>query len=532
MSGAAGAVARSSFELGDLATAVAARLRRWRDEEVGERLWRRDHRLWSETPVAEIEDRLGWLDLPRTMVPLVDELEALAADARSEGLETVVLLGMGGSSLGAEMLQAALGDSQRLRVADSTHPEAVQALADSLDPQASVFVVSSKSGTTVETDSLLRFFWEWLERRVERPARQWVAVTDPGSMLGAAARERGFRRLFDAPADVGGRYSVLGPFGLVPAALGGLPVRPLLESAGAMARRCGPAAAVEDNPGLVLAALLGEAALAGRATLQLAATPPADCFSPWLEQLMAESTGKSGLGILPVPAEPLESAGAAEKAVLVAMGSAPPEVDQAPRARIRIAAAAELGGEIFRWQVAVAMASAVLGVHPFNQPDVQLAKKLAQQAVSGQVGAEPPPVSAVADADLASWLGSPAGYCSVQAFLAPRSATDERLERLRRALGRGSGLAATAGYGPRFLHSTGQLHKGGPPDGRFLQLVDRPARDIEIPGTGLSFGRLLRAQADGDAAALAQRGRRLLRIDLGGTPDDELDRLVARVEAA
>ena len=384
----------------------------------------------------------------------------------------------------------------------------------------------------METDSLLRFFWQWLDRRVERPAGQFVAVTDPGSMLGVAARERGFRRLFEAPADVGGRYSVLGPFGLVPAALGGLPLRPLLESAAAMARRCGPAAQVEENPGLGLAALLGEAALAGRATLQLAATPPAHCFLPWLEQLIAESTGKSGRGVLPVPAAPLESAGAAERAVLVAMGVEPPGLGQGPGARIQIPAAAELGGEIFRWQVAVAMASAVLGVHPFNQPDVQLAKKLAQQAIRGEAGAEPPPVQRAADANLASWLGSPAGYCSIQAFLAPCSATDERLERLRRALGRGSGLAATAGYGPRFLHSTGQLHKGGPADGRFLQLVDRPAHDMEIPGTELSFGRLLRAQADGDAAALTQRGRRVLRIDLGSTPDDELDRLVARVLAA
>ena len=532
MSAAIGEVPEPSFDFGDLAAVVDSRLRHWQAEGVGERLWRRDHRLWSQRPVAELENRLGWLDLPRTMRPRVDELESFAAGVADDGLETVVLLGMGGSSLGAEMLQAALGDPERLRVADSTHPDAVRELADRLDPDTSIFVVSSKSGTTVETDSLLRFFWAWLERRVARPAERVVAVTDAGSVLAAAAGERGFRRLFEAPADVGGRYSVLGPFGLVPAALGGLPLRRVLESADAMARRCGPSVPVGENPGLQLAALLGEAALAGRATLQLASTPPAHSLAPWLEQLMAESTGKDGLGILPVPAVPLRSAGPAEQAVLVAMGSELAEVGEPPNARIRIPAAEQLGAEIFRWQVAVAMAGAVLGVHPFDQPDVQLAKKLAQQAARGAAGAEPPSVVVAADADLAGWLAVSAGYCAVQAFLAPRAATDERLERLRRALGRRAGVATTTGYGPRFLHSTGQLHKGGPAGGRFLQLVDRPSTDVEIPGIELSFGRLLRAQADGDAAALVQRGRSLLRIDLGSTPAEELDRLVARVEAA
>jgi transaldolase/glucose-6-phosphate isomerase len=520
------------LESGDLAEAVDSRLGRWQAEGAVERLWRRDYRLWADRPLSELEDRLGWLDLPRTMTSMVDGLEAFAVAAAADGLDTVVLLGMGGSSLGAEMLQAALGDRRRLRIADSTHPDAVSELAGSLDPETVVFVVSSKSGTTVETDSLLRFFWSWLERRVERPAERFVAVTDAGSALAEAARERDFRRLFEAPADVGGRYSVLGPFGLVPAALGGLSLRPLLESAATMAMSCAPGVAAGENPGLRLAALLGEAALAGRATLQLAASGPASPFAPWLEQLMAESTGKDGLGILPVPAMPLESAGPPGRALLVALGSEPVDIGAPPRARIGIAAPEQLGGEVFRWQVAVAMASAILGVHPFNQPDVQLAKRLAQRAVRGEAGAEPPRVVSVADADLAAWLDAPEGYCAVQAFLAPRESTDERLERLRQTLGRQSGMATTAGYGPRFLHSTGQFHKGGPPGGRFLQLVDQPGNDVEIPGAGLSFGRLLRAQADGDAAALAQRGRSLLRVDLAGSPDDELDRLVARVEAA
>ncbi len=203
-----------------------------------------------------------------------------------------------------------------------------------------------------------------------------------------------------------------------------------------------------------------------------------------------------------------------------------------PGGRIPVAAAAELGGEVFRWEVAVAMASAVIGVHPFDQPDVQLAKQLARQVIGGEAAAEPPPVETVSAADLRAWLSPPAVYCSIQAFLAPRPGTDDRLERLRRELGRRAGVAATCGYGPRYLHSTGQLHKGGPPNGSFLQLVDRPACDVRIPGTELSFGRLLRAQADGDAAALARRGRNLLRIDLGGSPDEELEELIARIAEA
>ena len=529
---AGGGAAEPSFELGDLAAAVDRRLAGWRQRQAGARLWRRDPRLWREGPVAELEDRLGWLDLPDAMPALIEQLEPFAAAAADDGLETVVLLGMGGSSLGAEMLQVALGDPRRLRVADSTHPDAVRGLAAGLDPAAVVFVVSSKSGTTVETDSLLRYFWHWLDGKVERPAERFVAVTDPGSALAEAARARGFRRLFEAPADVGGRYSVLGPFGLVPAALGGLPLSPLADSAAAMARRCGPAVAVEENPGLRLAALLGEAALAGRATLRLAASAPAAGFAPWLEQLMAESTGKDGRGILPVPAEPPQAAGPAERAVAASLGAQPPGLGGAPGVSIPIAGAADLAGEVFRWEIAVAMASAVLEVHPFDQPDVQLAKRLAQRAVRGEAAAEPPPVATPEAADLADWLdGATAGYCSVQAFLAPGAGTDGRLEQLRRALGRRTGVAVTLGHGPRFLHSTGQLHKGGPAGGSFLQLVDRPAAEIEIPGTGLSFGRLLRAQADGDAAALAQRGRRLLRVDLGAAPDEALDRLLARVEA-
>ena len=531
MSSADGAVPAPRYELGELGAAVRRRLEAWAGRRAGERLWQRDHRLWSERPLAEIEDRLGWLDLPRAMPALLDELEPFAAEAAAEGLTTVVLVGMGGSSLGAEMLQVALGDPRRLRVADSTHPDAVLDLAAELDPAGTVFVVSSKSGTTVETDSLMRFFWRWLEDRVERPADHFVAVTDPGSSLARTAAERGFRRLFEAPPDVGGRYSVLGPFGLVPAALGGLRLRELGESAAAMAAACGPDVAVTRNPGLILAAFLGEAALVGRSTLRLAGSGPAAGFAPWLEQLVAESTGKDGLGILPVAAHPRRAAGPASGAVLVetgpAGGDAPP-----PSAWLPVAAGSDLGGEVFRWQMATAMASAIIGVHPFDQPDVQLAKKLAQRAVRGEADAAPPPCVPLAEADLAGWLEGARGYCAVQAFLAPDGAADEALEKLRRAVGGRAGVAATLGHGPRFLHSTGQLHKGGPAGGSFVQLVDRPRDDAGIPGTDLSFGRLLRAQADGDAAALVQRGRRLLRIDLGGDAGKGLEQLLAGLEPA
>lgn len=513
----------STLDPGPLVEAVAARVERWRRERFASRLFSRDHTLWSPEPLPELADRLGWLELPEAMAPRVEELERLGAEVAAEGVEAVVLLGMGGSSLAPALYAATFGhapDRPRLEVLDTTHPDAVAAAEARLDPERTVWVVASKSGTTVETLALFRHFW----RRAGGDGRRFLAITDPGTPLEVLARERGFRGTVLAPPDVGGRFSALSVFGLVPAALCGVPVAGLLESASAMAAAC---RGEEGNPGLELGALLGEAALAGRDKLTLLATPGFRALPAWLEQLLAESTGKGGRGIVPVDGEPrLDPAGLGPDRVLVTLalaGEGPAALPVGhPTVRMALASPVELGGELYRWEVATAAAGAVLGVNPFDQPDVQLAKELARRALGGElepgegVPAETP--EAVARLERLVAALDPGDYLAVQAFLAPAAATDAALARLRAALRRRTSCPVTVGYGPRFLHSTGQLHKGGPPTVRCLQLVDTPRSDLPVPETGTTFGRLIRAQADGDLAALAARGRQVLRIELGGEP--------------
>ncbi len=529
---AGAAVAPQRLAAAELEPAVTARLERWQRTELPRRLWRRDYRIWSAEPLPELGDRLGWLELPETMAARAAGLEQFAGEQRARGIRQVVLLGMGGSSLAPELFAAALGGAGAgFRLADSTHPDAVRALSAELDPGGTLFVVSSKSGTTVETRSLLGHFWRWCESQGVSPGERFVAITDPGTPLERLAAERGFARCETAPPEVGGRYSALTPFGLLPAALCGVDLDRLLGSARQMAERCGPEVPAADNPGLVLGALLGEASAAGRWLLRL--TPPreAKLLLDWLEQLVAESTGKQGHGVLPLPASPLGAAGRDDRTIAAGYGRVAAGPGAGPAATFELAEPYQLGGEIFRWQVAVAVCGEVLGVNPFDQPDVELAKRMAGRALRGETpeaAGEPRSAGAAA---LREWLGGRGGadYLAIQAFLAPGREIARQLELLRCRLGELGGLAATAGFGPRFLHSTGQLHKGGPASGRFLQLVDRPASDVEIPGEDTTFGRLVRAQADGDAAALAERGRPPLRLDLGPAPAEELARLVAEL---
>jgi transaldolase / glucose-6-phosphate isomerase len=546
------------LRLGSHAAAAERRLARWQAEDFGKRLWRKDPTLWTPDPkTPEIADRLGWLDLPESMQARLGALRQLGEQARAEGVRDAVVLGMGGSSLAPEVFSRTFAPGAgfpRLSVLDSTHPQAVAELASRLDPARTLFVVSSKSGTTTEMLSFFYLFWERAGRAAAAgpaagdgpsvaPGRHFVAVTDPGTPLARLARERGFRASIEAPPDVGGRYSALTPFGLVPAALMGVDVEALLARGREMAAACGGDVAAADNPGLRLGAALGELTLAGRDKVTFAASAGLASFPLWLEQLIAESTGKSGRGIVPVAGEPLGPPSAygrdrffvglslhgddfaAEEERLAALERA-----GHPVARFRLAAPADLAREMFRWEVAVAAAGAVIGVHPFNQPDVQLAKELAgkamkEQAAAGAGGAGSGGDDAVRAADaaalgraLAGWLaGAGAGaYLGLQAYLAPSAAADAALGAVQGELSRRTRFATTLGYGPRFLHSTGQLHKGGPPSGRFLQLVDEPAADLPVPETSYTFGKLIRAQAAGDRQALLQRGRRVLRIELGG----------------
>jgi transaldolase/glucose-6-phosphate isomerase len=530
-------LSRESVSLGGYQEVVDQRLGHWQEIGYPDRLWRQDYTLWSPEPVPELVDRLGWLELPETMQAQAPELADFGREISSAGMRTVVLLGMGGSSLAPEVLQRTFGPAAgypALRVLDSTHPDAVAGLSEELDLSSTLFVVSSKSGTTIETLSFFYTFWDRVQHEVEDARARFVAITDPGSHLAELAQERGFRRVFLAPSDVGGRFSALSHFGLVPAALLGLDVELLLARGRAMAMACGPQQTASASPGLRLGAALGELALAGRDKLVLLTTPELASFPDWVEQLVAESTGKEGEGILPVVGEAeLAAESYAADRFFVALssdGEGSEELGRRlnaleeaghPVVRIRMEDSYDLGAEIFRWEVAVAAAGSVLGIQPFDQPDVQLAKEMAKQVMSG---GDP----AVASAELGAsqeerlsaaiqqWMGKgrPGDYIAIQAFLAPSPATVAALTRLQQELQQASGLAVTIGFGPRFLHSTGQLHKGGPPTGLFLQLVDEPGAQIAVPETDYDFGGLVGAQALGDARALLQKDRRLLRVVL------------------
>lgn len=529
--------AAGELRLGRYERTVQARLERWETQGFGRRLWAKDHTVWSETPVPELTDRLGWLKLPESMRTQAEDLARFAQEIRSEGFRDVVVLGMGGSSLAPEVyartFRSAAGFPE-LSVLDSTHPEAVRALAGRLDPTRTLFLVSSKSGSTTEMMSFFHTFWQWTGESLASTAaagRRFVAITDPGSGLETLAKDRGFRAVFNAQEDVGGRYSALTPFGLVPAALIGADVRDLLTRARAMAEACtGPAA---TNPGLQLGAALGELALAGRDKVTFLASRGVESFPDWIEQLVAESTGKIGRGIVPVVGErPAEPGAYGDDRFFVGLFLGEDRgLDQRlsalesagyPVARLRLNDPADLGREMFRWEMATAAAGAVLGVNPFDQPDVQLAKELAKRAMqerSSGAPAGPADEIRIGEDDLGEalqgWLaGAGAGtYLGIHAYLAPTPATTEALHEIQARLRDRTRFATTLGYGPRFLHSTGQLHKGGPDTGRFLQIVDEPGHDLPVPETDYTFAELIRAQADGDRKALA--GRRVMRVNLG-----------------
>lgn len=541
---------------------VEQRLRLWRQVGFSRRLWDRDPTLWSATPVPELTDRLGWLTLPKTMREHLDDLEAFARGVRMAGTRHVVLLGMGGSSLAPEVFRFTFGHAPghpALIVLDSTHPAAVRAVESRIDPRHTLFLVSSKSGTTTETLSLFRYFWHRTGLLLAKPGDHFAAITDADTPLVRLARERAFRRTFIAPPDVGGRYSALTVFGLVPAALIGVDVRRVLDRAQSMARACGSAVEAPDNPGLVLGAALGELASAGRDKVTLFTSAALSSLPSWIEQLIAESTGKDGKGIVPVvdesPAAAMDVYGGDRVFVLISLASG--EADHLdgtasalqaaghPTVRIRLSDTADIGQEYFRWEVAVAAAGAVLGIHPFNQPDVQLAKELAQQAMDhegGQGGERGPEGSAEVSGlrpqalheALGSWQAQArqGDYLGIQAYLAPSEPTTAVLQEIRSGLGHRLRIATTLGYGPRFLHSTGQLHKGGPNTGLFLQLVDDPDDDLSVPETSYSFGQLITAQALGDQQALLQRRRRLVRVHVGRNVAAGLAGLMEAVRAS
>jgi transaldolase/glucose-6-phosphate isomerase len=445
--------------------------------QLVERIWARDPTVWTGGDEA---DWLGWLDEPQRMRERIADLQRFVDEVAAPGvLDTFVLLGMGGSSLAPIVLKKTFGGGP-LHVLDTTHPALIRHSLEQIDLERTLFIGSSKSGTTLETRSHLDFFWE----RVGKRGEQFAVVTDPGSQLEELARERGFREVFHGEPTIGGRYSALSPFGLVPAALLGIDLERLLERTAEMVEACRLA---EGNPGLELGQQLGEGWRDGRDKICI--DEAEGRFGLWAEQLIAESTGKDDKGLVPAPGEPAEG-------------------PDRQRGEVRLEDPYELGQEFFRWEFAVAVAGSYLEINPFDQPNVQAAKDKTNEVLKGgEIALEPE-----SSPDELFAQARPGDYVAIQAFIDPRG--EEKLQPLIDRARAETGCVVTHGLGPRYLHSTGQLHKGGPNTGLFLQVVDDPGKELEIPGRPFGFARLIRAQAAGDFESLKERGRRVARVRL------------------
>ncbi len=551
-----------------LDSAVGRRLEALDADGYGRRLWEADASLWKaddEEHQRVVRASLGWLSVFEGVRDQVAGLTEFVDEVREEGYRSAVLLGMGGSSLAPEVMREVLGVREGfldLHVLDSTDPAAVLAVEAAVDLETTLFIVSSKSGGTTETASFHAYFYERLtELDGEHAGHHFVAVTDEGTSLQQEALDQGFRAVFMNPSDIGGRFSALSFFGLVPAALMGVDLERLLDGVRATAVECGPDLPASENPALRLGAMLGEAALAGRDKLTLVAEPWLRPLGAWIEQLVAESTGKEGTGILPVDLEAVGDADVyGDDRVFVAVGLASVAATGHAGQLMDLAKAGHpvtgrelddvygLGGEYLRWEIAVATAGRVLGIDPFDQPNVQESKDNTRRLLAGYIASgellEDLPEGGrrlaytVDDPDLpaalAEFLGQarPGDYVALQAYVAPGQPVWDHLQALRLQVRDRLRLATTLGYGPRFLHSTGQLHKGGPNTGLFLQLVGQDRVDVDVPGQPYSFSVLKRAQARGDLGALRAHGCRALRVDLGRDAAAGVKRLRAIAQGA
>lgn len=522
-------------------------------DRVAERLWAKDASLWtdSDSVAAAISLRLGWLTVIDEMEHHLAELRAFATEVRESGIDRVVLLGMGGSSLGAESIRRSFGQLvgfPALTVLDTVDPAAIADLRDTLDLHHTLFIVSSKSGTTVETIALADYFEAKVRSAgIPNPGRHFIAITDPGTQLARRAKDSGYRRLFLNPTDIGGRYSVLSYSGLVPAALIGVDLLRLLGHASRIAAASGPAVSAEDSPGLLLGAVLGVLGNAGRNKMTFICSQGIAGFGIWAEQLLAESTGKQSAGLVPVLDEPVGEPGVyRQDRTFVFIRLAGDSLDELDRLADALAEAGhpviqcdladiyDLGAEFMRWEIATAIAGRLLGINPFDEPNSgeQKAKthNVLAEFLEDEVFPDENPGAAFGEISIYGATGSslesvlgrfieqqtPSSYLAILPYLSEGVGAAEFAE-MRRAVRDRFGLATTLGYGPRYLHSTGQLHIGGPNDGLFLIITANSADDIAIPGSEVSFEVLQRAQAVGDFAALNVRGKHVLRINLGSS---------------
>lgn len=537
---------------------AAKTLARMEKENWMRRIWRKDATLWKsdEDHQKIIRNALGWVTVIDLMEANADELAAFSQRIRDDGFTDVMLLGMGGSSLCPEVFRRTFGQQEgfpTLHVLDSTDPATIKSFEAGVDLSKTLFIVSSKSGTTTEPLMFYRYFFERLrEIKGERAGENFVAITDPGTLMEEMATGDRFRRIFLNPADIGGRYSALSFFGMVPACLQGFDFKTLLDRAARAMHACSPAVPTSDNPAARLGAVIGTLAGAGRDKLTLSTSPEISSLGLWIEQLLAESTGKEGRGIIPVAGEPLSGPaayGADRLFVHISVGDidkdtgsklAALEAAGHPVVRRKLTSTLDLGEEFYVWELATAVAGACLGIDAFDQPNVQESKDNTRRLLEEykQKGALPEQLLAAennglkvyCEAETRDALGATSladfivahlkragsgDYIALLGYIQETAAHDELLQALRTHLRDGMKVATTTGYGPRFLHSTGQLHKGGPPSGVFVQMTADDTQDVPLPGEPFTFGILKQAQALGDFQALASRHRRAIRVHLG-----------------
>lgn len=537
---------RAIGQLGNQQALVAKRISQLANENASNRMHMKDPSLWTSDPegMLEITNRLGWLNSVSNFSTLVPELKAFRDEIRADGFEQVLLLGMGGSSLAPEVMVSIfsheIDKGLTFSILDSTDPVQVLDAATKFPPKGTLYIVSSKSGGTAEVNAMFNYFWSLTGQN----GRQFVAITDAGTALEQQARDLGFQKVFHGDSTIGGRFSALTPFGLVPAALMGIDLARLLSEADRMVRDCAAQVPAEMNPGLALGAVLGQMALDGRDKLTIIADQSLSPLGAWLEQLIAESSGKNGKGIVVVDGEqlkPPEDYGIDRLFVYLRMsGDYDLDTDGLiasghPVITIDVNDPYDLGAEFYRWEIATAIACSVLGVNAFDQPDVQLSKditkeKIRQYSQAGRLDEGKPawtgdhikvfsPVE-ITESSVKEILNgfvskaSENDFIGINAYLPRNPETNAILADLRIAIGEMSSCATTLGFGPRYLHSTGQLHKGGENNGVFLQLTVDPSHDLENPGQSMTFGTLERAQAIGDYEALVSRGRRIIRFHL------------------
>ena len=568
-------MSQQSFSLPEpLSKRVAQTLEDWLDGDKVRRLWQRDASLWTNSDEAQW---LGWLDIVEQQLANKDQFRKLADEVRKEGFTDILLLGMGGSSLCPEVFAKTFGKIDgfpRLHVLDSTDPAQIKTFESQVDLAKTLFIVSSKSGTTLEPNIFKQYFFERTKEAVgpENAGSRWIAITDPGSKLEKEAQGDKFRHIFHGVPSIGGRYSALSNFGIVPAAAMGLDIAKFLDRTNQMVQACKlePIKDIKSNPGLMLGLILGWAANMGRDKVTIIASPAIYDLGAWLEQLLAESTGKQGKGIIPVDREELTApAGYGNDRVFAYLRFEPAaDEDQDakvaalekaghPVIRISLADTYDLGQEFFRWEIATAVAGSIIGINAFNQPDVEASKVETRKLTSeyeqtGSLPSEKPilehaGIKFFADPKNAAALGSgnlaeilrahlrrikPGDYFAVLGYIQMNNEHEARLQEIRHAVRDAFQVATCLGFGPRFLHSTGQAYKGGPNSGVFLQITCDDAVDVPVPGQKYTFGVVKAAQARGDFQVLAERGRRLLRVHLGKNLELGLSELLSIVAEA